>query len=210
MVVDTASERRFADLSTTEEIKKGGCQNKENNENKTLYDNTTMRSSFQLETESRNGYEGERNNEFHYPQPNLCLNNLGVENNKVVVESLPSSCSSEMCNDSFNWSLSFQTSKTMMTPHHIISNYKQQRNDSCCNSSSYVICDIKQSPCFMKDDASNKTNACQGYKQLIEAFHSPKTTKKKMMMTSSNGKLETKIEYDTMTDEIITCSIYEV
>ena len=34
VVVDTASERRFADLSTTEETGKGECQSKNNNENK--------------------------------------------------------------------------------------------------------------------------------------------------------------------------------
>lgn len=211
MVEDTTLNGHFASLSCDEDNRKGECHNT-NNENKTLCDNAMRRSSFQLDgTESRNGYKLEKNNELGHPQHNLCLNDLDVENNKVVVESLPSGINKcgKMCNDSFN--CSFQTSKTRMMMRNGISNNKQQRKESCCTSSSFVICDIKQSPCFMLDASRSKMNACQGYKQLIEAFPSPIMTKpKKMMMTSSIEKLETKNEYDTMTDEIITCSIYEV
>ena len=207
MEVDTTSKGRFANLSRSED--KRECHNT-NNENKTLYDNAMRRSSFQVErTESRNGYEREKNNEICHPQHNLCLNDLDVETNKVVVESWPSGInkSGKMCNDSFNCSLQSPKSGEMI--HHKTSNKKQRQNDSCCNISSFVICDIKQSPCFMKDASCTKMNDCQGYKQLIEAFPSPIMTKTKMMATSKR-KLETKIEYDTMTDEIITCSIYEV
>ena len=212
MVEDTTLNGHFASLSCDEDNRKGECHNT-NNENKTLCDNTMRRSSFQLDgMESRNGYKREKNNKLCHPQHNLCLNDLDVENNMVVVESLPSGSnkSGKMCNDSFN--CSFQTSEPTMMMHQLISNNKQHRKESCCNSSSFVICDVKQSPCFMNDASCTKMNACQGYKQLIEAFPSPISTTKtrKMMMTSSNGKLETKIEYDTMTDEIITCSIYEV
>ena len=207
MEVDTTSKGRFANLSRSED--KRECHNT-NNENKTLYDNAMRRSSFQVErTESRNGYERAKNNEICHPQHNLCLNDLDVETNKVVVESWPSGInkSGKMCNDSFNCSLQSPKSGEMI--HHKTSNKKQRQNDSCCNISSFVICDIKQSPCFMKDASCTKMNDCQGYKQLIEAFPSPIMTKTKMMATSKR-KLETKIEYDTMTDEIITCSIYEV
>ena len=211
MVEDITLNGHFASLSCDEDNRKGECHNT-NNENKTLCDNAMRRSSFQLDgTESRNGYEREKINEICHPQHNLCLNDLDVETNKVVVESWPSGInkSGKMCNDSFNCSLQSPKSGEMI--HHKTSNKKQRQNDSCCNISSFVICDIKQSPCFMKDASCTKMNDCQGYKQLIEAFPSPIMTKpKKMMMTSSIEKLETKNEYDTMTDEIITCSIYEV
>ena len=86
------------------------------------------------------------------------------------------------CGDSY--SLDFQNST------HEVSRTQHHRNS--------LLCDIKQSSCYIKDNACNM-DACQGYKQLIEALSPMKSS-----------KLETKIEYDTMTDEIITCSIYEV
>ena len=142
MELDSTSKGRFANLSRSED--KRECHNT-NNENKTLYDNAMRRSSFQVErTKSRNGYEREKNNEICHPQHNLCLNDLDVETNKVVVESWPSGInkSGKMCNDSFNCSLQSPKSGEMI--HHKTSNKKQRQNDSCCNISSFVICDIKQ------------------------------------------------------------------
>ena len=79
---------------------------------------------------------------------------------------------------------------------------KMRSNDSTTNEISRkkhnsLSCDIKHSSCFINDNLSNVSD-CRGYEQLFE--------------TSSimNDIVKTKIEDDNMTDEIITCSIYQV
>ena len=143
---------------------------------------------------------GHDENEFH-PQPNLCLNKFEVEGyykDREEIENSVELCGIQnglMCFVDDSYSLSFQNSL------HEVS--RPQRRTSDNNVNSFLCCEIKQSSCFMKENACNM-DACRGYNQLIDAL-SPSS-----MMMRSSGKLETKIEYDTMTDEIITCSIYEV
>ena len=54
------------------------------------------------------------------------------------------------------------------------------------------------SGCFIKDTSSS-AKTCQGSKQLIE-----------VLSPMRSGKLETKIDYDILTDGVITCSVYDV
>ena len=57
---------------------------------------------------------------------------------------------------------------------------------------------IEPSGCFIKDTSSS-AKTCQGSKQLIE-----------VLSPMRSGKLETKIDYDILTDGVITCSVYDV
>ena len=158
------------------------------------------RSPPEVEFENGNGY-GHDENEFH-PQANLCLNKFEVEGYYNNGEENVSSAEwrgiqnglMRFVDDSH--SLSLQNSKNEVSR-------PQRPHCSENNVNSLLSCDIKQSSCFIKENACNM-DACRGYNQMVEALSPPS------MMMRSSGKLETKIEYDTMTDEIITCSIYEV
>ena len=62
----------------------------------------------------------------------------------------------------------------------------------------YFLCGKEPSGCFIKDTSSS-AKTCQGSKQLIE-----------VLSPMRSGKLETKIDYDILTDGVITCSVYDV
>ena len=139
-----------------------------------------------------NGCEHE--NKCH-PSRLLCLSKCGFESNNSHVVSFKHNngidvkiMNALVCD---SYSLDLQTSTQDMPK-------TTTATTEACNNIS--ICDVKQSSCFNKEYACN-VNACQGYKQLIEAF-SP--------LQRERRKLKTKIGDDIMTDEIITCSIYEV
>lgn len=181
LVLDTTPKRHLPDLSPKKKTTEGQCQN-----NKDTASNIIPA----VETENVNGCEHENN---IHPYKLLCLSKSGIEgptNSHVVSVKYNNGIDGKIMNAlvCHSYSLSLQTST-----HDTSRTTTQAYNN-------ISLCDVKQSSCFNKEVACN-VNACQGYKQLIEGF-SP--------MQSEGSKLETKIEYDIMTDEIITCSVYEV